>query len=268
MYTTKQTPQLRRSTAAFFTLLFFILLIYSPISTANDVRQVEGLDDTWRLVSDRNDIQVYMRHSDDSRIKTFRGTVRMKLEDELAMVALLNDYDSYPRWLHLIDGASEISRRGPLNRTLRFTTHLPWPLTNREAVIEAFVVERIDEEEESMMVYMENRPDAIPPNQGYIRFPELEAMFGARRLGNNEVEIIYQVVMDPGGYIPAWLANMLLRDAPYFTLDRLRRIITRAEYQGHYYDYMPNMRGPGHPQHPHYRNLPVENPYSVSTERQ
>ncbi len=232
--------------------LVLAALLIAPLCAAANERQVSDLDETWRLVSDRNDIQVYMRHRDDSRLKTFRGVTRMELHDEYTMVALLNDYPSYPRWLHLIDSATELSRRGPLNRTLRFTTHLPWPLTNREAVLEAFVVERIDEEEESVMVYLENRPDAIPPNKGYIRFPEIDALFGARRLGDNQVEIIYQVVMDPGGYIPAWLANMLLRDAPYFALDRMRRMLLRPEYQGQYFDYIPSMRGPGHPLHPHY----------------
>ena len=62
---------------------------------------LEALDDSWRLVSDRNDIQVYMRHRDDTRLKTFRGVTRFKLADQYALVAVLNDYEAYPRWLHL-----------------------------------------------------------------------------------------------------------------------------------------------------------------------
>lgn len=239
--------------------LFFVLLlvlqatlVWADPAPGGASRTVGELDDEWRLVSDRKGIKVYMRHSDESRLKTFRGVVRIPLEDEFAMVALLNDYDTIPRWLHFVDGAEEITRDGPLNRVLRFTTHLPWPLSNREAVLEAFVVERMDEKEESVMVYMENRPDRIPANPDYIRFPEMDALFGAVRHGDGEVEVIYQVVLDPGGYIPAWLANVLMRDAPYYTLDRLRRIIRREEYQGHYFDYVPNLRGPGHPEHPHY----------------
>ena len=234
------------------TFIVLALTLVASLAQADATRSLEGLDDSWRLVSDRNDIRVYMRHTDDSRLKTFRGVVELELEDEYSIVALLNDYDSLPRWLHFVDGVEEFDRNGPLNRMLRFTTHLPWPLRNREAVLEAFVVERMDEEQESVMVYFENRPDSLPDNPDYVRFPEMEALFGGVRTGNNRLEVSYQVVLDPGGYIPAWLINVLMRDAPYYTLDRMRRIIQRDQYQGQYFDYVPSLRGPGHPDHPHY----------------
>ena len=239
----------------FRSCLSILLLVLFASASASDqapARTLEQLDDEWRLVSDRKGIRVYMRHDDDSRMKTFRGVMGLKLDDEYSLVALLNDYDAIPRWLHFVDGAEEFDRDGPLNRKLRFTTHLPWPLRNREAILEAFVIERMDQQEESVMVYFENRPDSLPDNPDYIRFPEMEALFGGVRQENGELEMIYQVVLDPGGYIPAWLINVLMRDAPYYTLDRLRRIIQRDEYQGHYFDYVPSLRGPGHPDHPHY----------------
>lgn len=206
----------------------------------------EALNPEWELVSDRKGIQVYMRHNDESRLKTFRGVTRMTLKDEYAMVALLNDYASFPKWLHFIDGAEEFDRNGPLQRYLRFTTNLPWPLKDREAVLRADVVQKLNEAEDSVMIHMTNTPDLLPPNDSYVRFPELRGVFGARRLGNQEVEIIYEIVLDPGGYIPAWLANILLRDAPYFTLQRMRRIILRPEYQNQYFDYI-DLNGPGRP---------------------
>ena len=69
---------------------------------------------------------------------------------------------------------------------------------------------------------------------------------GFRRLGGKKVEMTYELILDPGGYIPAWIANILLRDAPYFTLERLRRIVSKPEYQNHYYDYL-DLYGPGRP---------------------
>jgi hypothetical protein len=45
------------------------------------------------------------------------------------------------------------------------------------------------------------------------------------------VEVTYELVLDPGGYIPAWIANIVLKDTPYFTLERLRRVVERPEYQ-------------------------------------
>ena len=159
----------------------------------------------------------------------------------------MNDYAAYPKWLHFIDSAEEFDRQGPLDRSLRFTTQLPWPLADREAVLRAKVHQTLNDEEESVMIELINRPDALPPNNDYIRFPEMWGKLGFTRIGNDEVEMIYEIILDPGGYIPAWIANILLRDAPYFTLERLRRIVMKPEYQNRYYDYL-DLRGPGRPQ--------------------
>ncbi len=201
----------------------------------------------WKLVSERNGIQVYMKHRDESRLKTFRGTTRFTLKDEYALVALMNDYAAYPKWLHFIDSAEEFDRQGPLDRSLRFTTQLPWPLADREAVLRAKVHQTLNDKEESVMIELINRPDALPPNNDYIRFPEMWGKLGFTRIGNDEVEMVYEIILDPGGYIPAWIANILLRDAPYFTLERLRRIVMKPEYQNRYYDYL-DLRGPGRPE--------------------
>lgn len=219
--------------------LLCVLLISPALADENDP--------DWKLVSDRNDIQVYMKHRDESRLKTFRGVTRFELIDEFALAAVLNDYDSYPKWLHFVDSAEEFDRRGPLDRSVRFTTQLPWPLADREAVLQADVRQKVTEEEESVMIELNNQPDALPPNNDYIRFPEMWGKLGFVRLGDNQVEMTYELILDPGGYIPAWIANILLRDAPYFTLERLRRIIRKPEYQNQYYDYLDLLRGPGHP---------------------
>ena len=204
------------------------------------------LDPAWKLITDRNGIQVYMRHRDESRLKTFRGVGRIKLSDEYALAALLEDYASYPRWLHFVDGATEFEREGPMLRRLRFTTQLPWPLNDREAVLEARVEQTISPELEGITVYLNNRPNLLPANDRYVRFPEMEGIFQITRIADDEAEVVYQLVLDPGGYIPAWLANVLLRDAPYFTLERLRRIIALQEYQSRFFDYL-ELRGPGRP---------------------
>lgn len=205
-----------------------------------------GLDPDWKLISDRSDIQVYMRHREESRLKTFRGVTRIELKDEYALSGVLNDYENIPKWLHFVDDASEISRDGPLLRNLRFGTHLPWPLADREAVLQIDVQQKVTPDEEAVTMVLTNRPELLPPNPEYVRFPEMEGVFKMRRLGNDMVEVTYELVLDPGGYIPAWLANLLMRDAPYFTLERLRRIIRNPEYQGLYHDYL-ELRGPARP---------------------
>ena len=46
------------------------------------------------------------------------------------------------------------------------------------------------------------------------------------------MEVTIEVILDPGGAIPAWIANIILRDIPYFSLKRLRRVINQPRFQG------------------------------------
>ena len=227
--------------------VFCLLLSFSSVSYAADTPSSDsGLDAQWKLISDRNGIQVYMRHRENSRLKTFKGVTEIALPDEYALSGVLNDYPNIPKWLHFVDDATEFDRKGPLLRYMRFGTHLPWPLADREAVLQLDVIQKVDPKEESVTIALANRPELLPPNPSYVRFPEMTGVFKLTRLGNDKVQITYELVLDPGGYIPTWLANLLLRDAPYFTLERLRRIIRNPEYQGLYHDYL-ELRGPGRP---------------------
>lgn len=226
-------------------IVWLLILAMLPAAAVPTVPAQE-LEDAWQLISDRNGIQVYMRHREDSRLKTFRGEMRIPLADEYALSSVLNDYHNFPRWLHFVDHAHELDRDGPLQRWLRFTTRLPWPLRDREAVLEVNVRQQVTPDGEIMSVALSGAPDQLPPNRDYVRFPEMEGEFTMQRLGDDEVLVRYQLVLDPGGYIPAWLANILLRDAPYFTLERLRRIVKEPAHQSQYHDYV-ELRGPGRP---------------------
>lgn len=225
--------------------LFLSALLLAQALAAQGLVET-GLSADWELISDREGIQVYTRHTDNSQLKTFRGVTRIELRDENALVALLEDHDSVPKWMHFVDSAEEIKRDSPLTRYMRFTTEVPWPLTDREAIVQTDITQVLTPDEEQITIDISNRPDLVPENPDYVRFPEMGGLFKLQRLGNHQVEITYQLVMDPGGYVPVWLANIMLRDAPYFTLLKLRRFIRAEQYQNQYFDYL-EVFGPGRP---------------------
>lgn len=189
-----------------------------------------ALDTTgWRMVSDKNGIQVYMKHDDEARIKTFRGVTRFRVERLHSVSGVLNDTPNMPRWMHFISKAKEIRRSDYLNREYQFLTTLPWPLADREAVVKLLV--RQNPVNKGVTVHVINAPTLLPPNSDYIRFPQMTGVFSFFPTEKEkEVEVTYELVLDPGGYIPAWIANIVLKDTPYFTLERLRRVVERPEY--------------------------------------
>lgn len=219
-------PYARHAVAALAAGLLALFLSFSAAAA-------EG---GWRLVKDKNGIQVYMRHTDESKIKTFRGVTQFDVQAASSLIALFNDYAAMPRWAHFISSAQEINRKSPLERNLRFTTSLPWPLSDREALVHATVIQ--DPATYDVHIALENAPNLLPPNPGMVRFPWFRGRFDVNVITATRVEAIYEIELDPGGYIPAWMANILAQDAPYFTLDKLRRIHQRPEYQGKSFDYL------------------------------
>lgn len=193
----------------------------------------------WRLVSERNGIQVYRQDDGDARIKTFRGVTRFPITNPASIEALLNDYDAIPRWMHFISSGREMSRRDYLDRTLQFVTEVPWPLEDR-AVIAHLTVQHPSDTH--LTILAEDDPKA-PLDAEFLRIPDLRGRLDFRFFRETrEVEVTYEIVMDPGGYIPAWIANIVLKDTPYFTLLKLRRIVDEpryASYKGTFFDTYP-----------------------------
>lgn len=114
----------------------------------------------WTLVSNRNDIRMYVRDGIGTPLKTFRGVTCFALADEYAMVALLNDYDAYPDWLHFVDSARELSRDSEKVRRLRVTTLPPWPLADQEALLESRGSQRLEGQGGGeVVVQLHNRPE-------------------------------------------------------------------------------------------------------------
>ena len=229
------------------TSLLAVMLIAPLLVWAEVVETGEGSQASqWKLVTDKQGVQVYWLNSEDSRLKTFRGVTRITEADEYSVAAIFDDYSAFPQWLHFSDQVVEIGRDSPLHRYMRITTHLPWPLKNRDAVVEARMAQVLTEEEESFTIHVSNRPAMLPEDENYIRLPQMNGVLKLTRLGNDEVEVMFQLVSDPGGYVPVWAVNLLARDIPFFTLQKLARMMRRDEYRGQYRDYV-EIRGPGRP---------------------
>jgi len=190
----------------------------------------------WKLVSDRDGIQIYMAHSDDSRIKTFRGVTTFELDDFYAIGALLEDQEYFPRWLYLIRDLHEVRRRSTTDRDFYVLTKLPWPVADRDAGLNFLV--RQDPQTHEVQINFRAREGIVKDEKKFVRIPEMYGHFNTLPVGGKKVRVTFEVRLDPGGYIPAFLANFILKDIPFVSLQRVRRIINTDRFKGHVVDYI------------------------------
>lgn len=198
-------------------------------------------DRAWKLVSDRDGIQVYMAHNDDSRIKTFRGVMEVEINDFYSLPALADDYEYYSRWLYLIADLHEVRRRSAVDRDVAVRTRLPWPVADRDAGLRMNI--RQDPVTRELRYELKAHNDIIPVDADLVRIPEMTGHFNMLPIGGKKVRIDFEVLLDPGGYIPAFLANFILKDIPFVSLQRFRRVINTERFQNYKVDYLTPPEG-------------------------
>lgn len=215
-----------------FAALLALLLL--PLSaSANDLK-VDNRQ--WKLVSDRDGIQVYMAHNDDSRIKTFRGVTVVELNDFYSPMAILDDEKYLSRWLYLIKDVREIKRRTPLDRDYQVITGLPWPVADRDAGLHFQLGQ--DPKTGAFEIHFRAKDGIVPVSDDYVRIPEMTGHFSSVPIGGKKIQVSFEVLLDPGGYIPAFLVNFILKDIPYRSLLKFQRLINTERFAGYYVDYV------------------------------
>ncbi|MBZ2188292.1 hypothetical protein K8B33_04250 [Alcanivorax sp. JB21] len=183
----------------------------------------------WHLITDRDNIQVFLRKHEDSRMRSFRGVMVMPVEDFSAIGAQLNDYAFIASWMHMVSEITEIRRRTAQDRDVHVTTFLPWPVSNRDVALLIRLHQSADDH--TVNVRYRALEGDMPLVPGYVRMPEMTGHLRFEPLEAPDVRVTFEVVVDPGGFIPAWLGNLILRDIPYFSLQRLSRMINQPAYQ-------------------------------------
>ena len=67
-------------------------------------------------------------------------------------------------------------------------------------------------------------------DSGLVRMPKMVGSFEMKSLSPASTQVTYTMQADPGGTVPAWLANSTARKQPLKTLQGLRNIVKNQKY--------------------------------------
>lgn len=202
-----------------------LLSVMAVMAHAGNVAE----EPAWILVTDRDGVKVYRQDENSTRLKTFRGVARLKVDDFKAIGVLMDDYAEVADFMHMVSEIRDVKRYGHDKRDVYITTRLPWPVSDRDAPLRVSFYQ--EPETYDLVMPIELNP-GMPEQKGYVRMPQMQGYYRFSPVAPGEVEVTIEVILDPGGAIPAWIANIILRDIPYFSLKRLRRVINQPRFQG------------------------------------
>lgn len=92
----------------------------------------------------------------------------------------------------------------------------PWPVKNRDSVIESKVTRNPD----SGVVRLAFRTveDRVPPSADYVRIPYVDGFWEFTPLPSGQVGVVYEILINPGGNVPKWMVNFEAVDLPLQTV--------------------------------------------------
>ena len=192
----------------------------------------------WALAKDKNGIQVYLAEMKDSDIRQFK--VQLTVDASLdTVIAVMNDAEACPRWFHQCHEHLVIKQISFHERYVYQKTDFPFPVDDR-IVISHLKINQ-DSETKSIRVEMNSVADycqtkntdicrKINKQDGTV-VTKAAGFYLFQPLTDNKTRILFQYHMEPAGALPKWLINSLLVDAPFNSMDNLRRMLKLEKYQ-------------------------------------
>ena len=200
-------------------LLFIINVLIISMAFKSVINKSHLLNLTeWKLEKTGNDIKVYTRQSEGSKIKEFKAVTTVTTNMK-SLESIIENVSDYPNWQTNIATAKILKQENKTEQYIYYTTDLPWPMTDRDIVIFSEKTTNVDG---TVRYNLLSKPDYIPSKDDFLRIKNAKGMWQLTPQGN-KIEIIYQFYGDPAGSIPSSIINMFIVDGPYSTLLNIKK---------------------------------------------
>lgn len=176
----------------------------------------------WKLSKEKDGIKVYQSELQHSSYKAIK--VECTLEGNYdKLIAVLRNVDGQKDWVYHNKTAYIVKKINPYEFYYYTEASLPWPMSNRDAVVH-LKMDR-DSLNRFLKIISVSVPDYIAEKSGKVRVIRSTITWNVTMPTTNTIKIIYIFEAEPGGSIPAWVANAFVDKGPYETFKKLGEIL-------------------------------------------
>lgn len=192
----------------------------------------------WELVQEaeeRDDVTTWTRKVDGFTLKAFKGQIEVPYS-MLVVMAVIADVERFPDWVFQCDYGRLMTE---IDNNVAYV-HIKgiWPVSDRDVVTVTNPVQ--DPETLTITLKTEATGGLYPHQEGKVRIPALDNVFILEPMEDGWTRLTFETFVDPGGFIPGWLANMVAIRAPKDTLEGMYRIMNEPEYHISSTDDLPD----------------------------
>ncbi|WP_417443154.1 START domain-containing protein [Joostella sp.] len=193
-------------------VICFLLIVFSSYCQEQE----------WELKRNTNNIQVYTRELDSTKINEYKAILKVNTSLE-KVLEVLTDGNGLKNWNYKTPESELIAKISETEFIVWMQNDLPWPISDRDN-ISRVTINQVSEE-----VYKIDISPAdstyIKANKNVIRMDNFKGNWLIRNVDKNTVEITQQMYGDPNGNLPAWLINSILTTFPYHSFEKLKGIL-------------------------------------------
>ncbi len=179
----------------------------------------------WELKKQKNEIKVYTRTVEGSAYKEFRGEIEIENSSFREVLQVLFDVKNFENLFPDCMNPEILKQEGEYYNVHYLQTKAPFPVKNRDGIYE--LKAEIAENGNYAIVHIKPLPDYIVVKKEFVRIKEGTGFWELKKLDSGNIYVIYQFHGEPGGEIPAWVANNFIVSQPYNTLKNLREILKK-----------------------------------------
>jgi hypothetical protein len=205
---------------------FFVAVFQVFLGILLGLQALHAAEYPWKLQLQKDGISVYTRKVEDSPILEYKADVIV--DAPLAkVIALFEEVTNRTEWYYRCVRSELLEDAGSGQTILYFVMDLPGPVARRDCVYRA--IKSVDSQTGSVRYALDALPERLAKQKGMIRVPYLKSEWRFTPIADGRTEIYFQQHSSAGGSIPAFLANSLAVDIPFYSLKNFRVLLTAGK---------------------------------------
>ena len=193
----------------------------------------------WQVIAERDGIVVSRRSVAGRAFPQLRAVGEVP-GTPYEILAVLLDVPAHAKWLPDCIESRTLRRLDDWRYVIYTRTDAPWPVSDREAVIENEVI--FLEPPSKLKVTFEAMPaPEIARARGTVRMKTVSGYYLIEAIDDRRSLVQYELDADPAGALPAWLVTYQSTRNPLQTLAGLRSrlLATRGQYRAQIAKFPP-----------------------------
>ena len=201
----------------------FIIALMLPF-TAD--AQLAGVSYDWKEQKNKQGVSVSTSLVEGSSFKAVRGEMLVK-GSIASLFALVEDTSACADWAAMCKEATLEKRISVSESYIYVYNDIPFPVSDRD--VYAHVVWTRDPQTQRVSMTSTATPGGAPKTKA-VRIERAVSQWHFTPKGDGITKVENFAHIDPNGPTPAWITNMMLVDAPYKTMLKMRKIIESGAY--------------------------------------